>query len=236
MNPVPFTVSVKPAPPVTAAPGDSVVRDAAGAELIVKFVAAEVSPLSVFTTVMGTVPAVAISDEGIASVSCVELTTVVAVCLTPFHATCAPLRKPAPFTVRVKLLPTLALFGEIVVIVGRGAAVTEKFVAEVFPPSGFVTVTGIVAAERPRSLVAMAAVTCDELTKIVVLLVPFHCTVAPETKPEPFTVRVKAALPAVALFGESVVTVGLGRAGTELFVLVATNTFPYEPEDTAAKS
>jgi hypothetical protein len=90
MNPVPFTVRVRPTPPVTAAPGDSVARDAAGAGLTVKFVAAdvaEVSPLSVFTTVMGTVPVAATSDAGIATVSCVELTTVVAVCFVPFHAT-----------------------------------------------------------------------------------------------------------------------------------------------------
>jgi hypothetical protein len=112
--------------------------------------------------------------------------------------------------VRVKpALPAVALFGESVVTVGRAAAVTEKLVPDgVLPPSGFVTVTGIVAAVRPRSLVVIAAVTCDELTKVVVLLVPFHWTVAPETKPEPFTVRVKPAPAATAVLGEREVIVG----------------------------
>jgi hypothetical protein len=170
--PLLFTVTVKAAPPGSAAVGDSEVRTV----LTVKFAAADVSPLSVFTTVMGTVPVAATSDAGIATVSWVELTTVVAVCFVPFHATCALLRKPVPVTVRVKLaLPAVALFGDRVVTVGRGAAVTEKLVPDgVLPPSGFVTVTGIVAAVWPRSLVVIAAVTCDELTKVVVLLVPFH--------------------------------------------------------------
>ena len=104
-----------------------------------------------------------------------------------------------------------AVLGEREVIVGEltgGGAVTEKLVADVLPPSGFVTVTGIVAAVWPRSLVAIAAVTCDELTKVVVLVVPFHWIVAPETKPEPFTVRVKAALPVVRVPGEREVIVG----------------------------
>ena len=37
---------------------------------------------------------------------------------------------------------------------------------------------------------------------------PFHCTVAPETNAEPFTVRVKAAPPAVAVVGEMVLIAG----------------------------
>jgi mRNA-degrading endonuclease toxin of MazEF toxin-antitoxin module len=40
--------------------------------------------------------------------------------------------------------------------------------------------------------------------------VPFHCTVDPETKFVPVTVRVKAAPPAVALEGESEVALGFG--------------------------
>ena len=37
---------------------------------------------------------------------------------------------------------------------------------------------------------------------------PFHCTVAPETKPLPLTVRVKPALPATMLAGDSEVRAG----------------------------
>src|SRR5438552_16680242 len=60
------------------------------------------------------------------------------------------------------------------------------------------------------SLEGMAAVTCVPLTKVVVRAAPFHCTTAPETKLLPLTVSVKAAPPAVALFGTRVVRVGTG--------------------------
>jgi hypothetical protein len=39
---------------------------------------------------------------------------------------------------------------------------------------------------------------------------PFHSTTEPVTKFEPFTVRVKAAPPLSALFGEIVVIAGMG--------------------------
>jgi hypothetical protein len=44
----------------------------------------------------------------------------------------------------------------------------------------------------------------------------FHCTVAPERKPDPLTVRVSAGPPAVAEGGERLVTMGGG--GTTLRV------------------
>jgi hypothetical protein len=52
------------------------------------------------------------------------------------------------------------------------------------------------------SLVEMDAVNWVPLTNLVVRLEPFHCTAEPETKLEPFTVRVNAAPPAVALEGD----------------------------------
>src|SRR5882762_2191697 len=56
----------------------------------------------------------------------------------------------------------------------------------------------------------MAAVICVAFTSVVVLGAPLKFTTAPETKFVPFTVSVKAAPPAVALVGKSVVIVGTG--------------------------
>ena len=52
------------------------------------------------------------------------------------------------------------------------------------------------------SVAVMAAVTCAPLTYVVARFDPFHCTSDPATKFDPFTVKVNAAPPAVALFGE----------------------------------
>src|SRR5262249_40364353 len=48
------------------------------------------------------------------------------------------------------------------------------------------------------------------LTKVVVRLLPPHCTVELDKKLEPFTVRVKANAPAGALLGEILLTLGAG--------------------------
>jgi hypothetical protein len=58
------------------------------------------------------------------------------------------------------------------------------------------------------SEVNIAAVNWVEETKVVVLLVPFHLTTAPETKLLPLTVSVKAPPPAVAELGDRVLIVG----------------------------
>ena len=47
------------------------------------------------------------------------------------------------------------------------------------------------------------------LTKLVVRAAPFHRTDAPDTKLLPLTVSVKAGPPAVALLGESELSVGV---------------------------
>ncbi len=54
----------------------------------------------------------------------------------------------------------------------------------------------------------MAAVSCVALTKVVVRAFPLKLTVEPLTKFVPFTVKVKAAPPAMALVGEMLVMVG----------------------------
>ena len=60
------------------------------------------------------------------------------------------------------------------------------------------------------SAAVIAAVNCVALTNVVVLAAPLNFTTDVDTKPVPFTVRVKAAPPAVALVGEREVSVGAG--------------------------
>jgi hypothetical protein len=67
-------------------------------------------------------------------------------------------------------------------------------------PPVFCTVTLAEPCEAMR-LADTDAVNWLALTNVVVRADPFHCTVDPLTKPDPFTVRVNAAPPAVAEFG-----------------------------------
>src|SRR5438067_5462288 len=58
------------------------------------------------------------------------------------------------------------------------------------------------------SALEMLAVRRVSLTKVVGRALPFHCTVEPETKPEPSTVSVNAGPPAAAVLGVSESTDG----------------------------
>ena len=122
--------------------------------------------------------------------------------------------KLVPVSVSVNAAPpVVAVVGLMEVSVGTGlfAALTVKVTDPEVPPPGvgFVTVTGgvpTVAISEAR----MAAVTCVELTNVVVLALPLNFTDEVDTKPVPFTVKVNAAPPAVAPFGERVEIVGAG--------------------------
>ena len=72
-----------------------------------------------------------------------------------------------------------------------------------------VTVTVAVPAVA-ISAAMIAAVNFVVLTNVVVLVAPLNFTTDVDTKSVPFTVRVKAAPPAVALVGEREVSVGAG--------------------------
>ena len=81
---------------------------------------------------------------------------------------------------------------------------------EVPPPgAGLNTVTCAVPAVV-MSAAVIAACNCVALTNVVVRFVPFQLTTDPLRNPVPFTVTVKAAVPAVALDGDSELTVGIG--------------------------
>ncbi|MGA2113575.1 MAG: hypothetical protein ABSH56_02355 [Bryobacteraceae bacterium] len=93
--------------------------------------------------------------------------------------------------------------------VGGTAALTVKFTPLEVPPLGFNTDTAAVPAEAIR-LAGTEAVDWVALTKVVESAAPFHCTVDPPTNPDPFTVSVKALLPAVAVEGLKLAIVGPG--------------------------
>jgi hypothetical protein len=159
---------------------------------------------------MDSEPAEAMSAVAIAAVTCVPLTNVV-VRLDPFTCTTEPLTKFVPFTVIVKApLPAVTLLGEILDSDGTGLLTARLAVADAPPPgAGFATEIDKLPAE-PISAAAIAAVTCVPLTKVVGRLDPFTCTAEPFTKFEPFTVRVKAPLPATTVAGDKLESDGVG--------------------------
>jgi hypothetical protein len=149
-----------------------------------------------FTTVMLTLPCVAIRLAVTAAVSCVALTSVVGSAV-PFQSTVAPERKPVPLTVSVKAgPPAVAEVGLRLVITGAAGLIVKVAAADEAPP-GFITTTLATPAAEIR-FAGTAAVNCVALTKVVVSAVLFHFTPAPDTKPVPLTVKVKAGPVAVA--------------------------------------
>src|SRR3989454_1016756 len=209
-NPVPFTVSVKPAPPKGVLAGDS--EEIVGAALLIESVrAAEVPPPGVgVMTVTEAVPAPGLSAAVIAAVSWMVLTKVV-VRVAPFQRTVDPFTNPVPLTVSVKAAPpAVALVGVSPVIVGMGLSTGNVCAAEVPPPGvGVNTVTCGVPAVA-MSAAVIAAVSCVALMTVVVRVLPFQRTVEPLTKLAPFTVRVNASPPANPLPGVRLLTVGAG--------------------------
>jgi hypothetical protein len=117
---VPFTVSVKAAPPATALSGEIVVIVGTGLPpLMVKFTGFEVPPpgegLITFTSA---VPPVAIAAAGMVAINCMELTNVMVNAVPP-NWTIEAETKFVPFTVSLNAAPpATALVGEIVAIVG----------------------------------------------------------------------------------------------------------------------
>jgi|HubBroStandDraft_1064217.scaffolds.fasta_scaffold132350_1 hypothetical protein len=147
------------------------------------------------------------------AVSCVADTNVV-VRLEPFHCTAEFETKLDPFTVRVKDDPPWrADDGDSEEIAGAGLLIANDAAAEVPPPGVGLTTVILVFPAAAMSVAVIAAVSCVADTNVVVRLEPFHCTVEPEMKLLPFTVKVKAAPPMVADEGESELIAGTGLDG-----------------------
>ena len=215
-NPVPFTISGKPAEPAKIMEGDSEVITGAGlfATVMVSVSAFDVPPPGAgLVTVIDAEPAFAISVAGIEAFTCVALTNVV-VCGAPLKLTTELAIKPVPFTVSENAAePAAMLAGASEVIVGAGlfAALIVKFTAAEVPPpgAGLVTVTGVVPAVV-TALAAMVALIWVALTNVVVCATPLKLMTELERKFVPFTVSVKLADPAATLVGDNAVIVGAG--------------------------
>jgi hypothetical protein len=78
------------------------------------------------------------------------------------------------------------------------------------PPGAALTTVMLRLPAETTSLAGIAAVSCVELTNVVVREEPLTSTTDPLTKPEPLTVNVKAPLPAVTLAGDTLVSDGAG--------------------------
>ena len=125
----------------------------------------------------------------------------------PPHCTTEPLTKFVPLTVRVKAEPpAVADVGLRLVSVGVGLLIVKGIAPDVTPP-GFNTVTFTVPAVAISPAI-IEAVNWVELTKVVVLLDPPHCTTEPLTKFVPLTVSVNPEFPAVVDEGLRLVIVG----------------------------
>jgi hypothetical protein len=86
-----------------------------------------------------------------------------------------------------------------------------KFIALEEPPpgEGLVTLTAITPDEA-MAAAGIAAVNCVALTNVVVRAVPPKLTTEAAMKFVPLTVSVNAAPPAMAVFGEIAMIVGVG--------------------------
>ena len=169
-------------------------------------------PPAGFVTVTFTVPAAAISAAGMVATICVLVTEEGVIAGLDPKFTVAPATKPVPVRVNVKAAPPAAAeVGAREVRVGAEAAlIVNDRLPDVPPPgAGLVTITVAVPAVAISAAV-IAAVNCVAFTNVVVLAAPVNFTTEVDTKPVPFTVRVKAAPPAVALVGEREVAVGAG--------------------------
>jgi len=201
-KPAPVAVRVKPGEPAVTELGLMVVRVTAESGKTVKVSALEAgAPVS--KTVMATVPATASWVVVTCAVSWVELMKVVA-SDEPFHSTVAPERKFEPEIVRVKAaLPAVAEVGEREASAGGDAGTMVKTTASLGLAPGLMIVILAVPGVAMNEA-GTWAVTCEELTYVVVSEVPFHCTTAPDKIgfSEPVvTVIVNAGPPATAELG-----------------------------------
>ena len=207
----PSTVSVKAVPPAMCVASRLAI---VGTGLLVEVTVNTLGPDwptvgTGFVAVTLAVPAVAMSEAKIAAVICDVLTNVVAL-LVPLNCTLEPFTKPAPLSVSVNAAePATAVEGDNELTVGAGLLIVNDAALDVPPEEGLVTATVAVPAVAISAAV-IAAVNCVVLMNVVVLAAPLNFTTDGDTNPVPFTVRVKAAPPAVALAGEREITVGEG--------------------------
>jgi len=210
-KPVPFTVRIKADPPAVADAGLKLVMVGTGL-LIGNVSMFDVPPPgALLNTVTFAVPTVAMSAALILAVNRV-LDTNVVVRADPFQRTVdTPLRRPVPFTVRVKAdPPTVADAGLKLLMFGTGLLIRKNTKFESPPPGVLLNTSTFAEHAVARSAALILAVNWMGDTYVVVRANPFQRTVDVPTKPVPFTVRVKAGDPAVRNAGTKLVMVGMG--------------------------
>jgi hypothetical protein len=175
---------------------------------IVKEAGAELTPE--LDTVIDADPAEAISEYGMAAVSCVELTNAVPRA-EPFQSTTEPFTKFVPFTVRVnpKGLHDGVVFDEVMEDdkdVMAGGTIVNGICPEVPPPGPSVNTSTWAAPIERKSAAGTVAMSWVALTYVVVsddvtLPTLTHCTTEQGRKGRTFvsvTVKVSAGPPAAA--------------------------------------
>ena len=145
-----------------------------------------------------------------AAVSWVALTNVV-VRLEPFHWMLDPETKPAPAAVSVKDAPPAAVEFGVSEVSEGDEPFPAGLMANASEPDTEAAEFATTIFAFPDAWIRLAgtsAVSCVAFTNVVVRFVPFHLTVAPETKPVPVAVMVNAAPPAVAELGARLLSAG----------------------------
>ncbi len=125
-------------------------------------------------------------------------------------------------------LPTTALAGDREVRDGTGLGMglmVKLNAADVPPPRAGLSTETLALPGELTSVARICAESEVPETKAVARVLPFHRTCEPETKPEPFTVRVKAGASATTLEGDRDLSVGAGL-GTGLMVKLSAAEVP----------
>ena len=159
-------------------------------------------------------PKLAMKVEGIVAERCVESVKVVAITVPPvsgFRITLEFAPKFVPVTVIWVFGEfTGALVGDTLEIVGAWPSTVKGKELLVLAPSFTFTCA---TAPEAKSAAVMAAVSCVELTNVVVLELAFHITIELPVKPVPLTVSVVAPAGALAEKGESLLICKAGVFG-----------------------
>lgn len=213
-KPVPVTVIVSARPPAVTVEGEMLVIVGTGGATG-NGNGLDITPPG-FVTVTGKVTACCTRFAGTTAVNCVLLTNVVTSELVPSE-TVDPGTKLLPFTVNVNAGPPVGTVdGEILVIIGPATMVSvTAFDTE--PPVLAAVICAVPGCEV--RFAGTVAVSCVELTKVVVRAVAFNDTVAPDRKLVPLTVRVITPPPAETIAGEMLLIVGVGTVMVKVTAL-----------------
>src|SRR5206468_2425183 len=131
----------------------------------------------------------------------------------PFQRTTEVLTNPPPFTVKVNAgSPAVALDGDSDSALGTGFAIVNVRSPDERQSVAAVNTDTCAVPAAATSDAGIDACSCVPLTNVVVRGAPFQRTTDELANPLPFTVKVNAGWPAVALDGDSDSASGTGFA------------------------